>query len=299
MNADDLILFAQVVELGSFSKVADKNNLTNSVISKRISRLEKELNAPLLYRTTRRLTLTEAGQTLLSHAKTVQQAVYDAQNALSDYGDSISGTIRMSVPTISGRLVLADSIAEFCNQHPGIHIEMNLENRFVDLVEEGYDLVIRTGHLEDSSLIARHITDSQWVVCASPEYVASQGRPVTPSQLTKHNCLKYTYQTSGATEWQFKGTEGNYIVTVAGNFATDDASALRRATLGGRGIAYMPTVVVYDDIVAGTLIDLFPDQVAKKLGIYAVYPYSKHVPKKIQLLIEHIRQKYHSILHVF
>lgn len=299
MNADDLLLFAQVVELGSFSKAAEKNNLTNSVVSKRISRLEKDLAVALLYRTTRKLTITEAGSKLLEHAKTVKQAVLDGEAALSGYGDSISGNIKMSVPTISGRLVLADTVAEFCNLYPGINIEMNLDNKFVDLVEEGYDLVIRTGYLEDSSLIARHITDSQWVVCASPEYIKSQGRPFTPKELSKHNCLKYTYQTTGATEWEFKGQEGDYIVTISGNFSTDDASALRRAALGGRGVAYMPTVLVYDDIVAGTLVDIFPDLVAKKLGIYAVYPYTKQVPKKIQLLIEHIRTKYHSIIHVF
>lgn len=299
MNADDLLLFAQVVELNSFSKAAEKNNLTNSVVSKRITRLEKELGVALLYRTTRKLTLTEAGSTLLEHAQTVKQAVFDGQDALSGYGEKISGNIKMSVPTISGRLVLADTIAEFCNLYPGINIEMNLNNRFVDLVGEGYDLVIRTGHLEDSSLIARHITDSQWVVCASPDYIQAKGRPFIPNDLVKHNCLKYTYQTSGATEWEFKGKDGDYIVTITGNFSTDDASALRRATLGGRGIAYMPSVLVYDDIVAGNLVDIFPDLVAKRLGIYAVYPYTKQVPKKIQLLIEHIRDKYHSIIHVF
>lgn len=295
MNADDLILFAHVVELGTFSKAAEKNNLTNSVVSKRISRLEESIGTQLFYRTTRKLTLTEAGKSLLHSAKTVKQATLEASDAVSGYGEKISGHIRMSVPTISGERVLADCVADFCNQHPDLSVDMNLDNRFVDLVEEGYDLVIRTGYLDDSSLIARHIIDSQWVVVASPDYIEQHGRPFTPLELQQHNCLKYTYQTTGATEWEFKGIEGNYIVKVNGNFATDNAGALRRAALSGHGIVYVPSILVYNDIQQGDLIELFPDLVGKKLGIYAVYPFTKQPPKKIQLLIEQIRDAYNTI----
>ncbi len=216
MRADDLILFSQVVEMGSFSKVAETNNLTNSVVSKRIARLEEELGVQLLYRTTRKLTLTEAGKALTHGAKNVKQATLEAMDAVSGFGENISGHIKMSVPTISGDLILADAVAEFCNTHPGLSVDMSLDNRFVDLVEGGYDLVIRTGYLEDSSLIARHILDSQWVVCASPAYVARNSKPVKPEDLTQHNCLQYAYQTTGASEWEFKGKEGNYIVRVSG-----------------------------------------------------------------------------------
>uniref|UniRef100_UPI001E2F93FB LysR family transcriptional regulator n=1 Tax=Vibrio parahaemolyticus TaxID=670 RepID=UPI001E2F93FB len=166
MRADDLILFSQVIELGSFSKVAEANNLTNSVVSKRMARLEEEIGAQLLYRTTRKLTLTEAGKVLLHSAKNVKQATQEAMDAVAGFGENVSGHIKMSVPTISGDLILADAVAEFCNLHPGLTVDMSLDNRFVDLVADSYDLVIRTGYLEDSSLIARHILDSQWVVCA-------------------------------------------------------------------------------------------------------------------------------------
>jgi len=176
MRADDLILFSQVVEQGSFSKVAEENSLTNSVVSKRIARLEEEIGAQLLYRTTRKLTLTEAGKALLHSAKNVKQATQEAMDAVAGFGENVSGHIKMSVPTISGDLILADAVAEFCNQHPGLTVDMSLDNRFVDLVSGGYDLVIRTGYLEDSSLIARHILDSQWVVCASPSYIAKHGK---------------------------------------------------------------------------------------------------------------------------
>ncbi|WP_282178281.1 LysR family transcriptional regulator [Vibrio nereis] len=299
MRADDLILFSQVVEMGSFSKVAEANNLTNSVVSKRIARLEEELAVQLLYRTTRKLTLTEAGKALAHSAKNVKQATVEAMDAISGFGENISGHIKMSVPCISGDLILADAVAEFCNMHPGLKVDMELDNRFVDLVDGGYDLVIRTGYLEDSSLIARHILDSQWVVCASPAYVAKNGKPARPEELVQHNCLQYAYQTTGASEWEFKSKSGNYIVSVSGAFFTNNATALRKATLGGHGIAYVPRCLVYHDLRNGQLVDLFPEQVGKKLGIYAVYPFTRQPPNKVKLLIEHIRARYLAISHYF
>lgn len=266
MRADDLILFSQVMELGSFSKVAEANNLTNSVVSKRIARLEEEIGAQLLYRTTRKLTLTEAGKVLLHSAKNVKQATQEAMDAVAGFGENVSGHIKMSVPSISGDLILADAVAEFCNLHPGLTVDMSLDNRFVDLVADGYDLVIRTGYLEDSSLIARHILDSQWVVCASPSYIAKNGKPVEPIDLTRHNCFQYAYQTTGASDWEFKSDEGNYIVKVSGSFSTDNATALRKAALGGHGIAYVPRCLVYHDIRNGQLVDIFPELVGKKTG---------------------------------
>ncbi|HHF3233452.1 TPA: LysR family transcriptional regulator [Vibrio alginolyticus] len=273
MRADDLILFSQVIELGSFSKVAEANNLTNSVVSKRMARLEEEIGAQLLYRTTRKLTLTEAGKVLLHSAKNVKQATQEAMDAVA--------------------------VAEFCNLHPGLTVDMSLDNRFVDLVADGYDLVIRTGYLADSSLIARHILDSQWVVCASPSYIAKNGKPIEPIDLTTHNCLQYAYQTTGATDWEFKGEDGNYIVKVSGCFSTDNATALRKAALGGHGIAYVPRCLVYHDIRNGQLVDIFPELVGKKLGIYAVYPFTRQPPNKVKLLIEHIRDRYLTISHYF
>lgn len=299
MRVDDLILFSQVVELGNFNKVAEKNNLTNSAVSKRIARLEDDLGVQLLYRTTRKLTLSEAGKVLLTKAKSVRYAAQEAEDAVAGFGENISGHIRMSVPAISGDLLLADAVAEFCNKYSGLTVDMSLDNRFVNLIDEGFDLVIRTGYLEDSSLIARHILDSQWIVCASPSYIIRNTKPLTPQDLVNHNCLQYSYQTTGATDWEFKGNDGNYIVKVSGTFTTDNAMALRKASLGGHGIAYVPKCLVYHDLRNGELIDIFPKQVGKKLGVYAVYPFTRQPPHKVRLLIEHIRNRYLAISHYF
>jgi DNA-binding transcriptional LysR family regulator len=296
---DDLILFAQVVELGSFSRAAEQNSLTNSVVSKRIARLEKDLGVQLLYRTTRKLTLSEAGKKLYKGATNVQQVATEAINTVSGFGESITGHIKMSVPTISGDLLLADAVAEFCELYPGMTVDMSLENLFVDLIEDNYDLVIRTGYLEDSSLIARHIIESQWIICATPDYIKRHSQPTEPEALLNHNCLQYAYQTTGASEWEFKGDQGNYILKINGNFTTDNAAALRKAALGGYGIAYVPRCLVYHDLMQGDLIDIMPNRVAKRLGVYAVYPFSRQPPKKIRLLIEHIRQRYLSMSEYF
>ncbi|NRD75395.1 LysR family transcriptional regulator [Shewanella sp. VB17] len=296
---DDLILFAQVVEQGSFSRVAEQNALSHSVVSKRVARLEKDLGVQLLYRTTRKLTLSEAGNKLYKSATNVQQAATEAINTVSGFGDSITGHIKMSVPTISGDLLLADAVAEFCFLYPGMTIDMSLENLFVDLIEDNYDLVIRTGYLDNSSLIARHILESQWIICAAPNYIKRHGQPTEPEALITHNCLQYAYQTRGASEWEFKGDEGNYTLKIKGNFKTDNAAALRKAALGGYGIAYVPRCLVYHDLLKGDLVDIMPNRVAKKLGIYAVYPFTRQPPKKIRLLIEHIRQRYLAISEYF
>ena len=159
LNATELSLFALVVEAKSFSKAAAVAGISTPALSKRISKLENELGVQLLYRTTRRLSLTEAGETLYEHARDISKQVSDAIGAVSSFSDKLSGSIRISVPTISGELFLAEIIAEFCQQHPGINIDVHLNNKFVDLIKEGYDLAIRTGVLEDSSLIAKPLIE--------------------------------------------------------------------------------------------------------------------------------------------
>jgi DNA-binding transcriptional LysR family regulator len=299
MLANDLILFSQVVKLGSFSKVADANNLTNSVVSKHITRLEKELGVQLLYRTTRRLTLTEAGRALDQRAQMVSQITSEAIDAVSGFGEKISGHIRMTIPTISGELFLAESIAEFCQHNSGISVEVRLENEFVDLVKEGTDLAIRTGVLEDSSLIAKPLITSHWLVCCSPEYIKNFGQPKNIEELTQHNCLAYTYQDQGGYEWQFFRNNKQQNIKISGNFATNNSQALRKAALGGYGIAYIPKCSVYEDLQKGDLVELLLDYQARSLGVYAVYPYTKHLPAKVKLLIEHIKQGYENLSRYF
>ena len=181
-----MVLFVLVVDEGSFSKVAEKLALTNSVVSKRIARLEANLNSQLLYRTTRKLSLTDAGRTLYHKAKLAQLAFYEAENAVTGYGENMKGHIRITAPVVSSDLLLSEAIAEFCKQYPEISVELHITNRLIDLVEDGFDLAIRTAELEDSSLIAKRLIDSQWVICATQNYLNKYGTPQTPAQLQNH-----------------------------------------------------------------------------------------------------------------
>ncbi|MCR9983616.1 LysR family transcriptional regulator [Vibrio diabolicus] len=298
-NTDDYITFYHLIEQGSFSAAARHMSLTKSVVSKRIAKLEQELGVQLLYRTTRTLTLTEAGRAFFTHAKAVYQAVATAEESIVGLGKNLSGNIKVSVPTISGELILPQVINEFNQKYPDINIDMDLDNRFVDIVNERFDLAIRTGVLPDSSLIARKLVDANWIVCASPQYLAKHGIPKQPQALDKHNCLVYSYQETGAREWAFKDGDEVYQITVDGNLCTNNSSVLRNVALLGQGIIYVPRVLVYEDLKQGRLIQLFKDETAKCLGIYAVYPYTRQQPEKIKIFIDHLYTSFQSQNHRF
>ena len=299
--ANDLILFALIVDCGSFSKAAESAGITSSVISKRIGKLEKSLGARLLYRTTRSLTPTESGAMLYRHAKTLSVQMQEALYAVSEKSEALTGTIRMSVPTISGELLLSESVAEFCALHPELKVEMRLENRFVDLVNEGIDLAIRTGTMPDSSLIARHILDSRWVIVCSPAYLKQHPQPQTTTDLLTHNCLTYTYQESGTANWLVKqpGHDAIQELQVNGNLSANNARAIRKAVIAGHGIAMVPRCMVYEDLQDGKLVEILAGHCGKVLGVYAVYPYTRNLPLKNRLLIEHIISSYKKISHYF
>ncbi|MDP2559674.1 LysR family transcriptional regulator [Psychrobium sp. 1_MG-2023] len=298
-NAHDLSLFVMVVEAESFNKAAQLAQISTPALSKKITKLEKELGVQLLYRTTRRLSLTEAGKALYHHARGINQQVNLAISSVSNFSDELSGVIKMTVPTISGELLLAQAVAEFCQLHPKVTVEMRLENEFVDLVKEGIDLAIRTGVLEDSSLIAKPLLQSNWVVCCAPAYIKRCGEPQGIDELIAHNCLAYTYQTKGAHDWRFLVNGIEQTVKINGNFSTNNAQALRQAALVGSGIVYVPRCSVYQDLLKGDLVELLTDFKPRSLGIYAVYPYTRYQPEKIRCLIEHIATAYQNHYYYF
>ena len=294
MNAADLTLFVNVADAGSFNKAAEQAGLSTPALSKRISKLEQDLGAQLIHRTTRRLSLTEAGESLYVHAKNIEGQVNDAIASVSAFSQGLTGTIKMSVPTISGELLLAEAIAEFCQEYPNISVDMRLENDFVDLVGEGLDLAIRTGKLEDSSLIAKPLIQSNWIVCCSPSYVERHGEVRDLEALKDHNCLAYTYQAQGSFDWRFTRNGIEESVRISGSFATNNAQALRKAALAGFGIVYVPRCSVYEDLQQGKLVAILTDYQPRRLGVYAIYPFTKYLPEKLRLLIEHIKQAYQN-----
>lgn len=294
-NAHDLSLFSLVAQTLSFSKAAQQAGISTPALSKRISKLESALNVQLLHRTTRRLTLTEAGSRLYRHAKSINQQFNEALDDINAYSGAVSGEIKMTVPTISGELLLAEVVAKFCRDYPNLTVDMRLENNFVDLVEHRVDLAIRTGVLEDSSLMAKPLINSRWIVCCAPQYIDDFGQPCTVEELKNHNCLAYTYQDKGANEWRFEHHGREVNVSIKGSFSTNNAQALRKAALAGCGIVYVPRCSVYEDLQKGRLVPILENYKPRELGVYAVYPYTRHQPEKVRLLIAHIAKAYQAL----
>ena len=293
-KADDMILFVQVVEEGSFSRVAEKLSLTNSVVSKRIARLEENLNTQLLYRTTRKLSLTDAGRTLYNKAKIAKSAFQEAENAVTGYGEDMKGNIRITMPVVSANFIFSESIAEFCKQHPEVSVELQITNRLVDLIEEGFDLALRTAVLEDSSLIARRLIDSQWIICATPAYLEQHGAPQTPEQLQNHECLVYKFDNTANSTWPLYIDGKEQLISVPGRFHSNHLSAIKQAALSDLGIAFLPQVLIYEEIQKNTLTQILQCFTSKKLGLYAVYPKARQPDQKLKLLVAHLRDSLHQ-----
>ena len=293
-KADDMILFVQVVEEGSFSRVAEKLSLTNSVVSKRIARLEENLNTQLLYRTTRKLSLTDAGRALYNKAKIAKSAFQEAENSVTGYGEDMKGHIRITMPVVSANFIFSEAIAEFCKQHPEVSVELQITNRLVDLIEEGFDLALRTAVLEDSSLIARRLIDSQWIICATPAYLKQHGTPQTPEQLQNHECLVYKFDNTANSTWPLYIDGKEQLISVHGRFHSNHLSAIKQAALSDLGIAFLPQVLIYEEIQKNTLTQILQCFTSKKLGLYAVYPKARQPDQKLKLLVAHLRDSLHQ-----
>lgn len=294
VRSDDILLFVQVVEQGSFSRVAESLQLTNSVVSKRVARLEAALNAQLLYRTTRKLSLTEAGRLLYNKGKIASSAIQDATNVVSGYSDEIKGTIKLTIPIVSANLVLSKAIAEFCTMYPNVNIDLLVSNQVVDLVDEGFDLAIRTANLEDSTLIARRLVDSRWLVCASPDYIRNYSLPRHPAELTGHECLLFKHDSGGRDTWNFVEDKQTLPISVSGRFFSNNLNAIYNAALSNLGIAFLPQALVHEDIQKATLKPILEKYTNKVMGIYAVYPNCRLPDKKVKLLIEHLRKAFNQ-----
>ncbi len=290
-NLTDIAVFVQVVESSSFTAAAERLGLSRSVVSKYISRLEDRLGARLLNRTTRRLSLTEAGQSFFTRSQRGLQEIEAAEAEVSHLQQIPRGKLRINTPMSFGILHIAPGLPGFVDQHPEVSVDINLDDRQVDLIEEGFDLAIRIAELPDSSLIARRIGPCRHVVCASPNYIQKNGSPRTPDDLRRHNALTYRYQDS-PNEWRFLTPEGRYTsVPITGLIQMNNSLAIREAVLNGAGITLTPSFIVGEDIKAGRLEQLLPEYRAQEISIYAVYPERRHLLPKVQAFIDFMKKR--------
>jgi len=259
--------------------------ISKSAVSKRVTQLEEQMGVKLLHRTTRKLSLTEAGEHFFQHARIAHQAAKDAQDAVAQLQGEPQGRLRINTPMSFGRLHIAPLIPEFLKRYPKISIEMVMDDKVADLIGEGFDIAIRGGDLPDSSLIARKLAPLRNVLCASPEYIEKHGRPIELSQLTDHNCLIFTYS-KDIKEWLFIKDGQTQSVEVTGNYNVNNSEALREALLQGVGIGRLPTFVAGPDIKSGELVSLFEEYQMPDKTIYAVFPERQYLPSKVRAFID-------------
>lgn len=288
-----LEVFAKVATAGSFSAAGRAMGLSQTMVTKHIAALEARLGIKLFHRSTRRLSITEAGRSYLEASERILADLDAADAAVAADRVEPRGLLRLNAPVAFGTRQLAPLLSEFAQRHPLVTVELGLNDRLVDLADEGWDLAIRIGSLSDSSLIARRIAPCRTVVCAAPSYLAARGKPHTVSHLANHNCLGYTLsRVTGVDRWAF-GARGEITVPVSGSLRANNGDALRAAAIAGQGLAYLPTFIVADDLRAGTLVALDLDQPTVEFGgIYAVFLPDRHPAAKVRAFIDFIANRF-------
>lgn len=282
--------FIDVVEAEGFSAAARKIGRSKALLSKYVRELEDELGALLLNRTTRQFSLTEAGHTYYRRALEIIREIDSLQETVRESSGDVRGRIKLSAPRTFADAPIGQSLIDFAKQHPDITLEIHLDDRFVDLVEEGFDLAIRISRLENSSLIARRLAPFSVVLCASPELVAKHGLPQRPQDLAKLPCIVDT-NSRYLSNWPFLGENAEMIsVSVSGPIEANSPLAVRAATLSGLGFATLPDFIAAPDIESGKLVTALEDRIVKGGGIFAVYPHRRYLPAKVRVLVDFLVQ---------
>lgn len=288
----DLGLFLRVLDLGSISAAARSLDLSVAVASQRLKRLEKQLGVRLLYRTTRRLHATPEGSALALHGRALVEDLEVLTTDLRQSSLEVAGTLRMTASASFGRQFLSPLLTEFLARHPRLRINMDLDDRLQDLVSAGYDLAIRIGALDDSNLVARRIATNHRVLCASPAYLEERGVPVSPTELTNHECLILSGSTGRQDVWRMSDADGRETrVRVSGRFECNYGEVLRDAAIAGLGIAMHSTWHVGEELRNGRLSIVLPEWRIPDSGIHAVMPQRRLVPLRVRAFADFLAGK--------
>ncbi|ASU16666.1 LysR family transcriptional regulator [Actinobacillus pleuropneumoniae] len=275
-------LFCRVIETQSFTQAAQLEQISLAMASKLIAQLEEHLNVRLLHRTTRKITPTEAGLLYYQRCLPILNELKDAENSVSNITSTLQGKITISLPMDFGSRFVAPYLGQFMTTYPNIQLNIEFSDRRVDVVAEGYDLVLRIGALEDSSIVAKRIARSELVLLASPEYLAKHGTPENLAQLAEHTCLIY----ENHQQWQF--TDGDQKVKIKPNahVISNNGYALLQMTKAGQGIVNLPLFLAKEEISAGKLVEILPQYKQHSIDISILYPHRRYLSPKVKVLIE-------------
>jgi DNA-binding transcriptional LysR family regulator len=282
-----MLSFVKVVDTGGFTSAARQLDVATSVVTNHIKSLEERLGVRLLNRTTRSVSLTEAGRVYYERCVQILSEIEDADEAAQLLQSKPRGVLRLNTSPGVPR-VITSSITEYSNLYPEVTIRLTATSRMLDLVEEGIDLAIWYTAAPDPGLIIRRLVQYRMAVCASPEYLAKHGRPKHPSELTNHNCLIFydATQSKGGREWVFRGPDGDFPVRMSGNLETNSPIAFRMACVFGQGILIAPAPFVIDDLKSGALVPILDEFMQQQFSIDVLYPHREHLPAKVRTFID-------------
>lgn len=284
--------FVRVAETQSFSESARRLGKSKSLISRQVAALEMELGVRLLQRTTRSITLTEAGRGFFERAQRILSDIEDATLSVSRLQTAPRGCLRVNAPMSFGFLHLAPALPDFLKSYPEIEIDMVMNDRMVDLVEEGFDVAVRIGRLTESSLIARRLAPIRIAVCASPAYLAAHGEPLSPDDLAHHQCLINSTLVP-SDEWRFAHPDGKaWPAPIHGPLRANNGDALKAAVVKGLGMVMLPTFIVGQELQSGELVSVLNDFVPQDIALHAVYPHSRLLSPKVRAFIDFLAERY-------
>ena len=286
-----MAIFARVVDDKSFSAAARSLNLSKSVVSKQVTQLEKSVGARLLNRTTRALSLTEAGAVFYEHCSRIVEELEEAKLAVGRLHSEPRGLLRISAPVAFGRLHIATALPPFLAAYPDVRIDMVTTDRFVDLAEEGYDVVVRIVSQPAPNCVARRLAPVNRKMVATPAYFERYGVPQKPSDLENHNCLTYTYF-NPQDPWKLRGPDGDISVRASGNLRVNDDDVLSEAVMHGLGLALLPTFIIGKALQAGRLRSVLSEYIPLERHIYAVYLPNRFVSAKVRAFIDFLLERF-------
>ncbi len=289
---DGIDEFVAVATMGSFAAGAQHLNASTSQVSRAIARLESHIKAQLFFRTTRKVTLTDTGRDLVERCRHLIQQRDEALDLVSG-GDEPQGELRLTCSTAIGTRFVAPIVGRMARQFPKLSINLELSNRVIDLVAEGFDLAIRTGHLPDSRLIATRVALRRFYLCASPDYLEREGRPDILEDLATHECL-----IGNSTTWHFHFQGEDRLFRPIGRWRCNSGDAVLEAALAGSGICQLPEFYVLDHVAAGRLEILLDHLRPDDEPIWAVYPQRKHLLPKVRFLVEKLRRELPSVINI-
>lgn len=296
-NPLDMVVFAKVVELKSFSAAAERLDMSRSVISKHVARLERSLGVRLLNRTTRRLSLTDAGSAVLGHCARISEEAEASEVAASAFASTPRGVLRVSSHNAFGRMYIAPALADLLHRNPDLGVEMVMTDRLVDLVKERFDVAVTSEIIPGANLVVCRLAPLRWVVCATDDYLLRHGAPRQPADLEHHNCIYFHSQVTPGNVWRFRGPGGELTVRVKGNFRVNNSEAVREAALRGLGVALLPTFTLGRGLEPSPLRMLLCDYVPTGIfdtHLFLHYVSGRLVPPKVRACVEFLVERFRT-----